>query len=401
MKVLHFSKHFSATSETFIYDYVTELEKEGVENHVVTLDRVNERDRPFPRVSTVDEPGRWDLRRLWYRIIAYAGIGHARSSYWPTIRRQLRSVVSSVQPDVIHAQFGPAGVIMHPVAQRLNIPLITHFHGYDLFYLLPDRFWEKQYRSLFSTVAKVIGVSNHICSKLQEAGAPDEKIQLLHGGTRLKCFTFNPPKQRFNGRTVQCVHVGRLVGKKAPLALVEAFGVALRLVDSAVDLRLKIAGDGPLMAPLREKIQELGLSSRIDCLGSVPHERVVELMRESHIYTQHCKTDANGDQEGQGITFVEASATGLPIVTTRHNGIPDVVKNGETGFLVPEGDIEAMGERIAYLAMHPQEWPAFSNAGRRRVETKFDLSTQTRKLISIYEDVHAGSEGLRSEVPRN
>jgi colanic acid/amylovoran biosynthesis glycosyltransferase len=84
---------------------------------------------------------------------------------------------------------------------------------------------------------------------------------------------------------------------------------------------------------------------------------------------------------------VEASATGLPIVTTRHNGIPDVVKDGETGFLVSEGDVEDMGEKIAYLALHPEEWPSFSETGRSRVEEHFDLTKQTRKLISIYEDI--------------
>lgn len=389
MKVLHFSKHFSETSETFIYDYVTELEESGVENYVVTLNRHNEEQRPFPRVTVVKAPGRWDARRLWYRILASFGIGHVRSSYWPLIRKQLRRVVEVVRPDVIHAQFGPAGAIIAPVARRTGVPLMTHFHGYDLFRLLPSNFWEGQYHSLFDTAARLIGVSNHICDKLKNVGAPAEKIQLLHGGVRVGRFPFIPPRPRFDGRTVQCLHVGRLMGKKAPLALVHAFSYALGHIGAQVELRLKIAGDGPLMPALTDLIATLGMGSKVQCLGSVSHERVVELMQESHLYTQHCKTAKNGDQEGQGITFVEASATGLPIVTTRHNGIPDVVDHGHTGFLVPEGDTQAMGERIAYLATHPDEWPAFSEAGRQRVEERFDLSTQTKKLISIYENVLA------------
>jgi colanic acid/amylovoran biosynthesis glycosyltransferase len=276
---------------------------------------------------------------------------------------------------------------MRPVAQHLGIPLVVHFHGYDVSFLLPDAFWEEQYEALFDSASALIGVSNHICDKLKQLGAPEAKIQLLHGGIRLSRFDYDPPKPRFDGKTVRCLHVGRLVEKKAPLDLVRGFSEARQQVGRDSDLRLTIAGDGPMREDVEDLISELGLPDHVRCLGNVPHERVVELMQESHLYTQHCKTASDGDEEGQGITFVEASATGLPIVTTRHNGIPDVVNDGETGFLVSEGDVEAMGEKIAYLALHPAEWPSFSEAGRRRVEEKFDLTKQTRKLISIYQDV--------------
>ncbi|WP_251963093.1 glycosyltransferase [Salinibacter ruber] len=387
MEVVQYAEHFSKISETFIYDYVTELEEQGCYPSVVTHNHHNSQERPFDRVRVVDWPGRWHPARLFHRIRLRNSKKPYVASFWPQVRSRLSPVVADIDPDVIHAQFGPMGVVMSPVARSLDIPLVVHFHGYDVSFLLPDAFWEEQYDALFDSASGLIGVSNHICEKLRQLGAPEEKIRLLHGGIRLAKFDYDPPTPRFDGKTVQCLHVGRLVEKKAPLDLIRAFSEAHQRAGDDVDLHLTIAGDGPMREDVEDLIAELGLSNHVQCLGNVSHERVVELMQESHLYTQHCKTASNGDQEGQGITFVEASATGLPIVTTRHNGIPDVVNDEETGLLVREGDVEAMGKKIAYLALHPEEWSSFSEAGRRRVKEKFDLTKQTRKLISIYEDV--------------
>ncbi|WP_251929726.1 glycosyltransferase [Salinibacter ruber] len=387
MKVIQYAGQFSKTSETFIYDYVTELEEQGCYPSVVTHNRHNRHERPFTRVHVVDWPGRWNPVRLFQRIRLRNSKKPYVASFWPQVRGRLQEVISDLDPDLIHAQFGPQGAVMHPVARRFDIPLVVHFHGYDVSFLLPDAFWEDQYDALFDSASALIGVSTHICDKLRQLGAPDEKIRLLHGGIRLSKFDYDPPGPRFDGETVQCLHVGRLVEKKAPLDLLRAFHVARQHVGDDVDLHLTIAGDGPMREDVEALIAELELSAQVQCLGNVPHDRVVDLMRKSHLYTQHCKTASDGDEEGQGITFVEASATGLPIITTRHNGIPDVVKDGETGFLVSEGDVEDMGEKIGYLALHPEKWPSFSETGRSRVEEHFDLTKQTRKLINIYHDV--------------
>ncbi len=386
MEVVQYAEHFSKTSETFIYNYVTELEQQGCYPSVVTHNRHNPQERPFGRVHVVDWPGRWHPVRLFNRIRFQNEKNPHVTSYWPQVRDRLRSVLADVDPDLIHAHFGPMGVVMYPVARRLDVPLVVYFYGYDVSFLLPDAFWEEQYDALFDSASALIGLSNHICDKLRHLGAPEEKIRLLHGGVRLSRFDYDPPAPRFDGETVQCLHVGRLVEKKAPLDLLRAFHVARQRVGNGVELRLTVAGDGPMREDVEDLISELGLSDHVQCLGNVPHERVVELMQETHLYTQHCKTASDGDEEGQGITFVEASATGLPIVTTRHNGIPDVVNDEETGFLVREGDVEAMGEKIAFLALHPEEWPSFSEAGRKRVENKFSLEKQTKKLISIYNE---------------
>jgi colanic acid/amylovoran biosynthesis glycosyltransferase len=133
------------------------------------------------------------------------------------------------------------------------------------------------------------------------------------------------------------------------------------------------------------QIEEHALDEWITYVGSVPHQKVQRLMQKSHLYTQHCKTATDGDVEGQGVTFIEAQATGLPVVATRSGGVPSVVVDGETGYLVPEEDTEAMADRIAHLAQHPDSWERLSQNGRKRMEEHFDLTKQVRKLRSLYQ----------------
>jgi glycosyltransferase involved in cell wall biosynthesis len=166
------------------------------------------------------------------------------------------------------------------------------------------------------------------------------------------------------------------VEKKSPIDLAKAFRYAVDETSEDIQLELKIAGDGPLRGELEQEVRDQGIENQVSILGAVPHSQVSKLMAEANLYTQHCKTASNGDQEGQGVSFVEASASGLPIVSTRHNGLTDVIVDGQTGYLVEEGDVEGMGKKIAYLAESPDEWRRLGKAGRIRVEESFNLQNQ-------------------------
>ncbi|WP_118829943.1 glycosyltransferase [Salinibacter ruber] len=389
MRIVQFCKSFSRSSETFIYDTVTELNRRGVDCHVLTMGRINENQRPYDKVHVAKLPGRWNAHRLWHRALATLGVrGSVETHKWPAWRARARKHLERIDPDVVHAQFGPAGVLIGPVTEALDIPLAVTFHGYDISVLPNHEKIRNRYQKLFGQAEVLVGVSNHNASKLKALGAPEEKVETVHNGTRVDQFTYSNPVDRFDGHTVRVLHVGRLVEKKAPLELVEAFHHVEDRVDEEIELCLTIAGDGPLREKMVQRIEALGLGQKINYRGAVPHTEVRRLMGRAHVYTQHCKTASNGDEEGQGITFIEAQASGLPVVSTNHDGIPDVVLDGETGYLVPEGDTEAMADRIAHLAQHPEKWETMGRAGRRHVEEHFDLARQARDLLRIYGDLH-------------
>lgn len=401
MRVAHFMESFSPVSETFIYDYVTQLERDKIDNHVITLNRSNSVERPFGAVHVISLPTRWHPARVWSRLTKQSPfqrrtIGQGGllpiELYVPFLRRRLKRLLKDLKPHVIHAQFGPAGFLIASVARELDIPLIVTFLGYDVSRLARDEKWVQRYRQLFEDAACLIGISNHVCAKLVAMGAPPAKVVLLHLGVALDRFSYTNPMQRFDGSCVECLHVGRLVEKKSPLDLVEAFGQAVAATRGEIDLQLRIIGDGPLREPMIERIHALDLQDQVQYLGRLPSAQISTFLRSSHIYVQHCKTADDGDQEGQGVTFVEASASGLPVVTTRHNGIPDVVIDGVTGFLVPEGDVGGMAEKIVTLARAPEVWTQFGAAGRAHVEANFALDKQGQKAIDLLERVSARQE---------
>ena len=385
MRVAHWCGTFSARSETFIYDLVLELARQGVDNHILTYGRENAAERPFDPVHVFRKDPLYRLGRTYHRLLALRELGKARiAAYWPPPADAER-VLRAVQPDVIHAQFGHRAVSVTPLAQRLGIPLIVTFHGYDLTALATRPGWKPRYRRLYKQAAVLHGVSTHICDRLIALGAPPDKVKRHYIGIDLSRFPLRPPLDPpAKGEAIRCLHVGRLVEKKSPLKLVEAFAHARSLLGGSPPLRLAIAGDGPLLEATKARAAALGVADAVEVLGSVPHAQVAELLRESHLYTQHCLTAADGDQEGLGMTFLEASAVGLPIVATCHGGVPDAVLDGTTGILVDEGDTAAMGRAIAELATDPARRQALADAGRRHVEEHFDLQKQVAKLRTIY-----------------
>src|SRR5205085_9701304 len=105
----------------------------------------------------------------------------------------------------------------------------------------------------------------------------------------------------------------------------------------------------------------------------------------AHVFLLPSVTAANGDQEGTPVSLIEAQATGLPVVSTFHSGIPEVVRDRETGFLVPESDVNLLTERLEYLADHPDCWEIMGSKGRAHVEAHYDIARLNRDLVALYE----------------
>lgn len=384
MRILHFCETFSRLSETFIYDLITELERHGTDNHVVTLDRVNADTRPFPRVQLLPMQARLHPERLWRQAFVELGLGRTNELIWPAARRGLAKVVGQLKPDIIHAHFGPSGVLIAPVAHRLKVPLVVTFHGFDATRFAKSEYWRAEYQKLWPATAAVVGVSEHICSRLHELGAPASKLRRIGNGVDLSKFTYSDPSSRFDGKNVRCLFVGRLVEKKAPIVLAKAFQVACKRVPPALHLTLDIVGDGPLMSELRQFVIKEELSDVVRIHGSLTHADVMALFARAHLYVQHSVTASDGDQEGQPVSLIEAAAFGLPIVSTRHSGIPGIVEEGVTGFLVEECDFASMGKAIACLGAHPETWGSIAQRSRKKAELDMNLETQTESWVQLY-----------------
>lgn len=384
---------FSQLTETFIYDQVCALAATGVRVDVLTMWRRNSRTRPFERVQELTARRRWRHGRTAERITSRIAqhTGWAKRPHQRYVR-SLSECLSELQPQVLHAHFGPMGVFSASVAIRNGIPAVVSFHGYDATVLGRQRRWQVLYQQLFRDAALLTVPSKSLGSRLAALGAPLEKIRLLHYGVDLNGAPFSDPSMRYGGGPVRFLAVGRLIPKKDPIGLLRAFATCVEAVAARVETELTIVGDGPLSGAVDDEVCRLGVSEKVRRLGPLPHKRVLELMATAHIFVQHSVTAPNGDEEGLPVSLTEAAAAGLPVVTTRHSGIPELVKEGSSGFLVDERDYAAMGLRMADLACRPESWSELGRCGRSVVMKEFDRHVVSRQAMEIFNKAVAGND---------
>lgn len=295
-------------------------------------------------------------------------------------------------PLLLHAHFGTDGFFSGPVARRLQIPQVVTFHGFDIT-IRPTasigHFAFSKFRPLvFRNAQRIIAVSSFVRDRLLEAGAPLEKIVVHYMGVDMRRFVARDDMRR----EPVVLFVGRLVEKKGCEYLIEAMA---RLRSTAPSARAVIIGDGPLRAHLERRSREAGTACTF--LGARPQDEVIAWMNRASLFCVPSLTAETGDSEGLPTVYVEAQAMGLPCVGTLHNGIPEAVVDGSTGFLVPERDVSALADRIARLLSDSGLWNAMSRRGRKHVEETFDLRSQTVKLEAIYDAVVAD---WRDRAPR-
>ena len=150
------------------------------------------------------------------------------------------------------------------------------------------------------------------------------------------------------------------------------------------DLEYKIGGDGPLKNYLQGLIDSLNLSEKVKILGFQMQENVRKLIEDADLFLAPSVTSQDGDIEGIPVAIMEAMARGLPILSTRHAGIPELVEDGESGFLVPERDPNALAEKLTYLMQHQDLLPVMGKAGRDFIEKYHDINRLNDQMVGIF-----------------
>jgi glycosyltransferase involved in cell wall biosynthesis/lysophospholipase L1-like esterase len=243
---------------------------------------------------------------------------------------------------VILAEYGPAGVEVMNACERLNIPLVVHFHGFDAYRNDVLESYGERYKELFQKASKIIVVSKDMFAQLVKLGCAKDKIQQITYGVDTDLFC-PPIAEQKRENFIAC---GRFVAKKSPMTTIYAFA---KVVNEHPKAKLTFIGDGEMMNDAISLSKELNLQDNIDFVGVLtPPEVALELQKHS-IFIQHSIRTNQNDSEGTPLSILEAAACGMAIVATRHGGISDVIETDKSGFLVEEGDVEAMGQRMLEL----------------------------------------------------
>lgn len=305
--------------------------------------------------------------------------------------RPYLQLLAGREPVLIHAHFGVEGVYGLPLACQLGVPLITTFHGFDA--TLSNKAlltsgspswvnYALHRQKLAAKGDRFLCVSEFIRRRVIALGFPEERTFVHHIG--IDTHAIHP--QQSTETTLTIVHVARLVEKKGTEFLIRAFG-QLKPFDR--ELSLVIIGDGPRRASLQELAEKLGISQHVLFKGAKPHDQVMDTMRRAHVLALPSVKAAKGDAEGLGMVLLEAAALGIPVVATKHGGIPEAVADSESGYLVPERDVDALANSLEKLISNNSLRQTMGKNARTMCETHFDIRRQTRKLEDHYHAVLA------------
>lgn len=285
-------------------------------------------------------------------------------------------IIRPWRPAHIHAHFADRATTMALVVSRLlDIPFSFTAHAVDI-YVNPVMLDEKMAEAKF--VATCTGYNHRHLSDI--ANGYGDKIKRIYHGLDAAAYRASADRQHRAGQPRSTiVAVGQLKEKKGFTYLLQA---CRSLLDEGYDFDCHIIGGGPLHEALAEEILQLGLGDAVQLLGAQPHDRVIAELDQASAFVLPAVLGADGDRDGIPNVILEAMAMQLPVVSTNHSGIPEVVHDGRTGLLVPPADVSALALALARLLDDPELGRLMGLNGRQFVLDNFDVDRNAALLLS-------------------
>jgi glycosyltransferase involved in cell wall biosynthesis len=310
--------------------------------------------------------GKERLKLVWHAVV---GLSLAR--------RMLRHNVGHVHAHFAHV---PTSIAMYAGIAG-GMPFSFTGHANDLFErptLLP----EKLGRCAFSSC-----ISDYNRDHLRAVHAL-ARLPIVRCGIDLDEFAFSP--HSFAQVPHRILFVGRLVEKKGPSLLLEALA---KLRNGGTTLVADIVGTGPLLESLTRRSRELGLATTVQLHGAQPQEKVRELLYRATVFVLPCVVSSTGDQDGIPVALMEAMAAGVPVLSTRVSGIPELIETGVSGLLVDPGDSSELASALASLLSQPELRRTLAHGARRRIEEEFSLVMNARRLLTEIQSTRVEASG--------
>jgi colanic acid/amylovoran biosynthesis glycosyltransferase len=283
--------------------------------------------------------------------------------------------------DILHCQFGTLAepVLDHRRAGFLSGRVVVHFRGYDISKHVKTH-GEHAYARVFREADAFIANCQFFRDRAVELGAPVESMHVVASGVAMQRFAFM--ERAWNpGEPLELLGIGRLVEKKGFRFAIEAVA---RLVAEGLNVRLKLAGGGPLRDDLLAQAVMLGVADRVELAGAATQAQIAQWLGETHILVAPSTRSSDGDADASINTLKEAMAAGRPFVASDHGGIPEMIEGLDAGVMAPEADGEALAAGIARLLDRRAEWTAMGRRGREHVMSKYSIDAVTRDMLDVY-----------------
>jgi glycosyltransferase involved in cell wall biosynthesis len=292
---------------------------------------------------------------------------------------RILAVIERENCALLHVFFGNVAVHLLPLLRRCPVPVVISFHGSDVAGSMASAGYSGAVAELFGLATVVPCRSKQLVSRVVRLGCPETKTRLMRTvPPDLPFVQRDPPADE----AWQILQAARLVPKKGLATAVQAFAAFGRQYPKATFV---IAGDGPMEAELRKLADETGISPQVRFAGFVPQGDLQHLFSRSHIFLHPSET-ASGDVEGVPNAMLEAMASGLPVVATRHGGIPEVIQHGRNGLLCAERDAEGVTAALLQLAKDSVLYRTLAQQASASVHEQFSKERQVAAIEEIYGD---------------
>ena len=375
IKIAHFNEAFFERSETFIYNYIANF---TVFQPILFASKfINFELFPFPKEHSFTLPatfpkkmsGEWFIAKFFQKVFGSCFTGE------DILCRKLNI-------KLIHAHFGPQGFYSVNWFEKTSIPVVTNFYGYDVSELPRDPMWAKRLKILFQKGRLFLVEGNFMRSKLIEIGCPADKVQIQRIAIPLDKLSFRKRLPKQKDEKVIFLFCGRFVEKKGLVYVIEAFA---QIAKTNPHFEFRIIGTGPLQQHIENCISQFNLNENIKLLGFLNYQEYLKEMSLADIFIHPSVTSESGDSEGGAPTVIlEAQAMGLPVVSTTHADIPNIVKPQKSALLSRERDLPSLVSNILSVLENQDQWAAMGEAGRAFVEQYHDIKKEVVSLEQKY-----------------
>ena len=386
--ILFYLQHYLSPSMTFIYRQLSGVKQEF--NTYVLCSRIFENDDIFPYDKILFKPELKIFSKISHlkdKLINQSELGsinvNPKLIYFK--RKQYEVFLKNKNFNLIHAHFGPSGIEILPLAKKLKLPLLVSFHGYDASSLLKSNIYIENLKKLLQENIYIITPSEYMIKFFHKYNLNFKNEFVVHYGIPLDFYTFQKRQPIFkkfkNNEEIIFLQVANFVEKKGQKYTIQAFKNFIKKYSNS---KLILAGEGPLKREMVSLVKDYGICEKVIFPGLVLQDGVRELMNVADVFVHHSITSNLGDMEGIPNVIMEAMATGLPVISTEHSAIPELVENGVNGFLVSEKDIDSYENAMYDILTLDKD---FGLNGRRKVEREFNSEIENKKLISIYNKI--------------
>lgn len=362
----HYASSYLPLTENWIHKLLT--------NHVklnaifLTRKRKNREMFHFEPIISLDDfnPIYQGIHLLFFKVVGYFSFFH--------------KACKKHDVKILHVHFGYHGVKMLGLKKSLGIPMVCSFYGDDAF----SSYFTKgsSYENLFNEVDRVLVLGPFMKDQLIRLGCSETKLTIHHLGIDVGKIQFRA-RTIVSGAAVRFLIASSFLEKKGVHIALTALGV----LGARYNFKVDVIGDGPLRPSIEATLREFNLQDRVVLHGYRPYDFFIDMAYQCHVFIQASKTTSDNRKEGTPMAIADVMATGMAVVATQHSDIPEMTKDGETGLLAEENNMESLIGALETILKEPEKISIFGRNGRSLVEKEFNVKIQAERLEQIYQSL--------------